>query len=241
MVASLCVLFEALSVVFCLHILYGKRLYLNGATIGFVLLDMALMICVNLFHLDQRWSFSIYPIIMVYCAIEFELNFKAIFVNNILYLVIISILQAVMMLLTWLLFQKLGTIEQMIINFMILGIVIWVLPKCRLDKLSNLLQRNERLITYALLIMIMGMFGFLIKYKSNIGFDLYYYIILLFSLLLIISAAVSIGKSKLKEAEVEAELRLHKVMILVQNNMRLTIILMHFIANIFYIIHMRNL
>ena len=213
MIDSLYTLFEAISVVICLHYLYGEKIHFDIITIGFIGFDVVLMRIIYLLNLRQTWSLMIYPFIILYCGIRFGFNFKTIFVNNILYMTILSGIQATIIILFNIVFkiERPEEVESFLINAVMLCVVAGILRKCKLDKLSKILQSNERLIFISLTVVVIVIFTFLMNYKFDKGFEIFYYILLGISTMLIGIAAIDIGKHKVKAKEAEAELRLHKL------------------------------
>lgn len=211
MVVSLYMLLEVLAVLICLHYLYGEKFRLDVVTIGFILVDLICMNSILRLDLNQNWSLVIYPIIMLYCGLKFGFNFKEIFINNVLYIIIIGVLQSTLMLIFNAFLGPLVVKGQIIINFFVFLIVVVGLRKCKLKKLSEILQSRDKLMLVALVVTIISLLLFLLNYKNAIGFDIIYYIVFLVSIFLICLAAIDIGKHKMKACEAEAELRLHKL------------------------------
>ena len=62
------VLLEALSVLICLHHLYGQKFKLDIATTALLSVDMIIMTAINYYGLPRAYALIIYPIIMIYCG-----------------------------------------------------------------------------------------------------------------------------------------------------------------------------
>lgn len=212
-VVNLYLLLEALSIVFCIHYLYGEKVRLDMTTIGFIAFDVILLGSAYFLQLNQRWSILMYPVAMLYCGRKFGYNFKSIIINNILYIAILCVIQTTMIVLYYMLFgiQRVGEIDTLFINAIVFGIVVIGLKRCKLKKLSDIMQSNERLVAVSSMIVVISIFLFVLTYKQNSSFAILYYIVLGISVFLIIIAAVDIGKHKIKAKEAEAELRLHKL------------------------------
>lgn len=205
--------FEALSVVFCLHYLYGKKLEFDVMTVGFVAFDVIWMEVVHLLSLELTWTLMIYPIIVLYCGCKFGFKFRTILINNVLYIVILSGIQATIMLFFSLAFgnSRMEILDNLVINAIMFGIVVFGLKKCKLKKLSDTLQSPEKLVVISLIVVITGALIFLIGYKQKGSFEILYYIVLGVSIALIVIAAIDIGKHKIRAKEAEAELRIYKL------------------------------
>lgn len=205
--------FEALSVAFCLHYLYGEKPRLDAMTVSFILSDMIWMGGVYYMQLGQGWSWLIYLVIALYCRLRFRSSVRLIFINNILTIAVIGILQTTIIIpySVMLRTERLGGRDNLLINMIMFAIVMGVLRKCRMKKLSDILKGREGLVVASLSVMAVGTVLFLLSYKYNAGFNGLYYAVLGVGIVLIIVAAVDIGKHRLRVREAEAELRLHKM------------------------------
>lgn len=210
---SLACLFEILSVVVCLHYLYGEKFKIDLVTFGFIALDICWMNIAYLFDFGQEWSLIMYLVILIYCGVKFEFQIKRIITNIVLCIGILMLIQATIMLMVSGIFkvEKIGTSVNFIINFIMFLIVILVLKRCKLKKLSDIVRSNEKLITQSLIIAGGCALLFLLTYKLSGKFEVFYYIVLGISVILIIISSIDIGKHKIKAKEMEAELRLHKL------------------------------
>ena len=89
MINRICLLLEALSIVICLHHLYGEKFKLDIKTVGFLAVDMILMTFIEFCKLPAIVSLLIYPIIAVYCGMKFGFTLKKIIVNEVLCVAIV--------------------------------------------------------------------------------------------------------------------------------------------------------
>lgn len=210
---GLYVLFEALSIVFCLHYLYGVKICFDWVTICYITVDVVWMSIIQLFQIEHYWSILIYPLIALYCGVKFGYNYKAIIVNNILYIAILSGIQATLAIIFNIILgiERVGELDSIFLNIVVLLLVVVVLRKCKLDKLSKVLQANDKIIMICLIVVIIIVSLFLYNYKKNITFNELYYTLLGISLLLIVAVSIDIGKNKMEAREAEAELRLHRL------------------------------
>lgn len=213
MAVSLYLLFEVLAAVFCLHYLYGEKVRAERTTVGFIIIELFIMHVIYFLHLGQGWTLIIYPIICIYCGMKFEFNFKSIFVNVILYILLVGGIQITIMSLFNTFFRPdyINEYVSLIMNVIVFLIVIGVFRKLNLKKVSLLLQRKEKIVHISALIAIAGMALCLCFYKNKQGFSFAYYIIFLLCIVLIGIVLVDIGLHKVKAKEMEAELRLHKL------------------------------
>lgn len=210
---GLYVFFEALSIVFCFRYLYGKKMYFDKISIVYLTIDVMLMVTLNGLHLSPQWSLIIYPLMFLYAGFEFGFQIKKLIINSILEVIILSGLQAFIMMIYSLLINnpELRTMDVLIINAIMFLTVLIVLKRCSLEKLSDVLQNNEKIIIAVLILIILLAALSILNYKWTPKIEILYYIVFGISIVLIVITAIDIGRNKIKVKEAEAELRLHKL------------------------------
>lgn len=213
MITNICLLLEVLSIVFCLHYLYGEKVVLDIKTVSFLSIYMVIMATINYYDLSQTYTMIIYPIMIGYCGIKFGFKLKQLIVNNILNMAFNSSIQFIVLFLYYLIFkvQVLDTIRSLVVSGFAFLIVAFVLPKCRLHKLSSFLQDKDRIYIIALCISVVAAGYCLIQYKKLDSVGLFQNTILFASLIFICFLVFQLGKSKVKAKEIETELKMHKL------------------------------
>lgn len=210
------VLLEALSVLICLHHLYGQKFKLDILTMATLSIDMIIMTTINYYELSRVYSLLIYPIIMFYCGIRFGFKWREIIINNILYLMIVGGIQLLIGIMyvwifDWLSFDLLTfkNIELLMMNGGNLTVVLIVLPKLKIHRLSVYLQDKERILFISLGFCILLIITSIINYKIADGLKIYQFSILFVGLLLFCILAGQLGKYKIKSKQIETELKMH--------------------------------
>lgn len=206
-------LFEAMSIIFCLHYLYGEEFHFDKISVYYVCIDVVLMVIVYLLHIKSMWTLIIFPVIFLYSGFKFGFTWKPLIVNNVLLAMILTILQTSIMMLYSIALNdnKMGEFDAVIINTVMFLIVFCGLKRCKLNKLSDALQYNEKIVGISLVVVIITICIFFSNYKQRQRVELLYYAVLGICALLIIITAIDIGKNKIRVKETEAELRLHKL------------------------------
>lgn len=204
---------EALSVVLCLHYLYGEKVYFDIISACFLLFDILFMAMMNGLHLQPIWSLIIFPFMVLYAGFEFGFQLKKLVINNILQIIILSGLQAFVMMIYSALTNnpKLNTMDVLFVNLVMLLIVLFGLKRCRLEKLSDILQNNDKIIIATLTMVVVLTALSILNYKWTPKIEILYYIVFGISIVLIAITVIDIGRNKIKVKEAEAELRLHKL------------------------------
>lgn len=216
MIGRICLLLEALSIIVCLHCLYGEKFRLNIVNTSYLVLHMIIMTTINYYELDKVYTFIIYPLIAVYCGVRFGFKWKEIITNYILHMAIIGGIQLIIAIGYGWIFNMLSidmlkfeNSELLIINAGVLIIIGGILPRLKLYKLSVYLQDKERILVIFLFFCLALVLYSFTNYKVINGFNFYQSVILFFSVFLFCIVAGQLGKYKIKSKEIETELKMH--------------------------------
>lgn len=212
-VISIYELFEILSIIFCIHYLYGEKPQFDKLTVCYFIYAFILVEIIYVLHLDSIWTLLAYPAMFLYCGFKFGFHAKTIFVNSILNIAIIGILQTTIMMLFYavLKVERPTELYGIFINAITFGIIVIGLRKCKLKKLSDMLSSKEKLMSTSLAVAAISAILFLLTYKQSKGFSIFYYVVLGISIILIAIVVIDIGKNKIKVYEAEAELRQYRL------------------------------
>lgn len=205
--------FEALSVVVCFQYLYGEKLHWEKISIIFLITDVILMEILYLLHLKSIWSLIIFPIIFLYSGFRFGFKLKPLIINNVLQSILLATLQASIMMVYSVIANdhKLKEMDGLIVNGLMLLIVLCGLKRCKLKKISDILQSNEKIVIISLSVVAITIVSSFLNFKQNTKIEMLYYVVLGITILLIIITAIDIGRNKIKVKEKEMELHLHKL------------------------------
>lgn len=206
-------LLEALSMIFCLHYFYGEKMNFDKTIIAYLLIDIPIIVMMNELHLQSKWSLIMLPLIILYSGIKFGFQLRKLIINNILHIIFVSGLQALIMMIysTITNNQKLQPLDVLIVNAVVFLIVLVGLKRCRLENLSEILQKNEKIIIAVLILIILLAALSILNYKWTPKIEILYYIVFGISIVLIAITVIDIGRNKIRVKEAEAELRLHKL------------------------------
>lgn len=218
MIRNIGLFLEILSVVFCLHCLYGKKFKLDIITTSFLALYMIAMAALNYYGLPQIFSILIYPFIVIYCGIRFGWKWRALIINNVLYIVIIGVIQLIVaigygfILNTFAIHELTFNKEELpLLNGCVLFLILIILPKLRLCRLSIYLQDKEKILQIVLIFCIaLTLYG-VVNYKMSAGLKGYQNLVLFIGISMFCILAGQLGKYKIKSKEIEIELKMHKL------------------------------
>ncbi len=216
MVDRICVVLEGLSIAVCLHRLYGKKFRFDIATVSLMTIEMIMMQAIDYFGWPKELSMLFYLVVAGYCVIEFGFDIKKLIVNNVLYLIIIGILQIAVMMIFFLfrIQQVIVGIQLLLSNSIILAIVVYAFPKIKIKQLTDMLKDKEKALLASFVVCVIIAIFWLSNFKGiNIldWIDLFQYLLFSICIILIGLLVLKMGKYKIKSKEIETELKIHKL------------------------------
>lgn len=214
-ITNVCLLLEALSIVICLHHLYGEKFRLDIATVSFLSIDMIIMTAINYFGLPKMYLFTmiIYPIIALYCGIRFGFKLKAVVWNVVLCVIIVGGIQILGLLFVYCYskIQNFSDYKLLITNSMTFAIVLTILPIFKVERLSKFSQDNGKIIILVIGVCLTWISFWVFSYKNIKAFELKETMMLFISIVLVLMLADQLGKYKLKAKEIETELKVNEL------------------------------
>lgn len=212
-ISLLYVVFEAIAVLLLLHILYGKKICWNIYSIAFVVIDYILMLATKLFGVNQNLSVMIYPLLAIYCFVQFKSKIQEIIVNIVLAVIMLLGIQLIPLLVFGILGELLIGYENVAIvisNLIILIIAIVLYKKVDLHTISLTFQRNSKLIGLILLLESTLVFLLIFQYKNAYGKVPIKYTVISGIMVLIIILCIHGLLYRIKYQEKQAELEAYK-------------------------------
>lgn len=212
-IKNVCLLLEALSMVICLHHLYGEKFKLDIITISYLSIQMIIMTAVNYFELPKTYTMTIYPVLIVYCGVKFGFQVKKIATNIALCIILIGLLQISLGLVLsyFLKTTRVGDLSVFITNCIIAIIVSFLLPLCNFKNISLLIRDKGKFLMVTVGICIIIVLRILFDYKKIGVLDAEPLIWLLVSIIFMFILSGQLNKYKVKAKEVETELRMQKL------------------------------
>ena len=212
-ISLLYVVFEAIAVLLLLHTLYGKKICWNIYSIAFVVIDYILMLPTKLFGVNQNLSVMIYPLLAIYCFVQFKSKIQEIIVNIVLAVIMLLGIQLIPLLVFGILGELLIGYENVAIvisNLIILIIAIVLYKKVDLHTISLTFQRNSKLIGLILLLESTLVFLLIFQYKNAYGKVPIKYTVISGIMVLIIILCIHGLLYRIKYQEKQAELEAYK-------------------------------
>ncbi len=213
MITNICLLLEELSVLLCIHYLYGEKFKLDIKTTSYLAVYMIIMSAINYYDLHSVLSLITYLLIAIFCGLKFGFRWRVIITNTVLDIVIIGGIQLIMVgcFGQVLNVQFLVDKELLFVNSSVLLIVLFILPKFNVEKLARYLQDKERILIISLMVCIFLTFSSVVNYKIIRFGDANQYIPLFVGISLIFVLAGQLAKYKISSKEMEAELKMHQL------------------------------
>ncbi len=218
MITNIGLLVEELSVLICIHYLYDKKFEFDIKTTSYLTVYMIIMAAINYYKVSQAFTMITYPLILFYCGIKFGFRIKELIINNILYMVIVGGIQLIIITCYGWIFNTLSfdmlafrNKEMLIANGSVLLVVLFMLPKIKLNRLSIYLQNREWILTIFLCICIVLVVAGYVNYKVFSGLEIYQYLFFFISIVLFCILTGQLGKYKIRSKEIETELKMHKL------------------------------
>lgn len=212
-VKNVCLLLEALSIVICLHHLYGEKFRLDIATISFLSIDMIIMTAINYLGLSKTYTMIIYPIIVLYCGIRFGFRMKALIVNIVLCVILVGTIQIIVSFP----FCTLGDttlftdLKLLSMNCISVLITLFVLPLLKIKKFSFYVRERSTIFLITICICIVMILFWLISYKKFRFLELEQAVLLFASFIFIFILSGELNKYKIKSKEIETALKMQTV------------------------------
>lgn len=213
MIERIYVVLEAVSIVICLHYLYGERFKLDMATICLLAIDMIIMQSIDYYGWTSILSLIIYPIFVIYCGIKFGFRILKIIVNMVLCVLIVGGIQLGVMLFCGyvLKIQHYDKMILLVINSVICLAIVLLLPRKRIAQLSTYLQDKGRILIITIIVCVVLTVFCLLSFKEYEMVELNQAILLFVSIAFIFILAAQLGTYKIKTKEIETELKMHKL------------------------------
>jgi two-component system sensor histidine kinase AgrC len=128
---------ELMTIVFCFHFMFKKKMKADIWTILLGCCDVLLFALIDFHVIDNMYSWLMYLIILLYSALEFRAEKKQVVISNIVYIVIMGILYlwAVLLMMAAGLLIEMNDVTRCILNIMVFLAVILIR-----DKIHNFFQ-----------------------------------------------------------------------------------------------------
>ncbi len=207
---------EIISILMCIHILYGKKFCLDIKNIIVIAVDIILLQLIAEEQLLSEMSILIYLVVFGYCIAEFGINKRELAVNNVLYIVILGIIQVG----TWIILSTFHIIDlnnsgsglnNLIVNIIVLLIVLFLLPHIGLHKFSIFMQQKAVLLRIMLVIAFLFIGYLIVIMKVMDALSPEHYAVIIISLCFLGAVTYMWQKNQYKVREQKMVLQMHQL------------------------------
>lgn len=207
-------LFEVLSILLCLSLLYGEKFRLDKLTVSLILFDVTFCTMLMVYHLNDSLTVIMYPVIAVFCGLKYGWKWKPILVNNILYIFIVGILQIVYIMTYYFLLSS--YLSDNIRSIMVSGticITFYLLRNKKWHIVSEMIQKWNPFMNMGFIVLFSFIVLTIILYKVYNRMNIEeYLVIFLYALMICIILAIWHG-FRIKRVEMDAEVKCYNTYI----------------------------
>lgn len=216
MIGHIGFLLEIVSILLCIHALYGEKFQLDIKAIIVIATDLILSQLVDEGKIASEMILLLYPVMFIYCIVKFGFNKKELVVNNILYIVIMVVLQAASwIVLNFLDFISLNSlisgIDNLMVNFFVFLVIVLIFPHIGLHKCSVFMQQKMFLVQIFLVVVFLFSIYLISIMKIMDALLPEHYVIIIISLCLLGGVTYMWQKNQYKVREQKVELQMHQM------------------------------
>lgn len=213
-VSALRYLFEVLSVLLCLSLLYGEQFRLDKLSVSLILFEVTFYTILEVYYLNNSLTVIMYPMIVLYCGLKYGWKWKPILVNNILYIFIVGILQVLYLMIYCVLLG--AYFDENVILIMVsstMFLTFYMLRKKKWHIISDMIQKWNPFMNIGFIVLFSFIALVIILYKVYNRMSINgYLIIFLYAFVICIVLAVWQG-FRIKRVEMDAELKCYNTYI----------------------------
>lgn len=212
-IKNVCLLLEALSILICLHHLYGEKFKLDIVTISYLSIHMILLMAINYFGLPKIYTMIMYLTIATYCGVRFSFKWKEIVANMVLCVILVGGLQIIIsfafsFFLNTTLFADM---KLLLVNCITALVVVIILPRCSMKRLTYYIKDKGEIFIITICTCVVILLLSLINYKSFKLVEAESLILLFVCIIFILTLSGQLSKYKVKAKEIETELKMQKL------------------------------
>ncbi len=207
-------LFEILSVLLCLSLLYGEKFRLDKLSISLILLEVTFYTLLEVYHLNNSLTVVMYPLIAIFCGLKYGWKWKPILVNNILYIFIVGILQVLYLMFYYFILS--AHLNENVILFIASGtmfLTFYMLRKKNWYVISDMIQKWNPFMNMGFIVLFSFIVLVIILYKVYNRMSIEGYLIIFLYILVICIILLIRQDFRIKRVEMDAEVKCYNTYI----------------------------
>ena len=146
MLLRLVLITEIFSVIICIHRIYGVKVKFDMKTVLLFLGLLIVLEIVNTCQVSRLFSLLVYFLIFLYCMLKFKKSLFETIINNVLYLVVMTLLQFACLVPAAVVLPQNEYGRGLLVNCAVLLICIFVLPSLGLCRFAGWIRKKEKLV-----------------------------------------------------------------------------------------------
>ena len=176
MLLHLSLVIEILSIIVCIHCIYGEKVKLDLLTVVSFLLILILMEIINFYQFDRLYTCISDAVILLYCKLRFMETIWKTFLRMCLFLIVITIMQYVSLLVVSLIMPGQPQLQSVIGSFMVLVICVFFLPKIKVFNFHEIVQGKGKIVFGVICFIVLIIILMIIQEKVLYGIQVEVYI-----------------------------------------------------------------
>lgn len=207
-------LFEILSVLLCLSMLYGEKFRLDKLSISLILFEVTFYTLLEVYHLNNSLTVVMYPVIAIFCGLKYGWKWKPILVNNILYIFLVGILQIVYLMIYYFILSD--CLNENVILFIVSGTIFltfYMLRKKKWYFISDMIQKWNPFMNMGFILLFSFVVLVIILYKVYNRMSIEGYLIIFLYILVICIILLIRQDFRIKRVEMDAEVKCYNTYI----------------------------
>lgn len=208
MLLRITLVMEALAVIICIYCVYGRKIKFDISTIVLILGILVILEFINTYQLDNISTVVIYVLLFIYCIWKFKESIIRTIVNMLLFMVVLTAIQFICMLPLVILFPENEVMRTVIGNTVIMGVCIWILPRCQLDKLSQAILRRKKLVILLLAFMCFVVVAMLLQDKLLKEIYIEFFIFAVPAIVLLLMLLIKWTSTQTRAEQLENEIKI---------------------------------
>ena len=211
MLVRLALVIEIISMVICIHHIYGKKIQWDILTIGLVVVLLIVLDTINTLHIDKIATCLVYVLIYLYCKIKFKNTYTRTGIGVIFLTIIISALQFICLALSSLLLPENEIGRVLLADVGVLLCCQFLLPKMKIDGLLKNLRYSSRYVFLILTIIFFIVVLLLLQDKmlKGIQADMFLFAIPMILIVVWLIGKWNSSKKDIEQIEKELESNVH--------------------------------
>lgn len=211
MLIRLALIIEIISMVICIHRIYGKKLQWDILTIGLVVFLLIVLDTINTLHIDKMATCLVYVLMYLYCKLRFKNTYMRTGISIVLLTVTISSLQFICLTLFSLLMPENEIGRVLLADFGTLLCCQFLLSKMKIDSLLKNLRYSSRYVFLILTIVFFVVVFLLLQDKifKGIRADMFLVTIPMALIVVFVIGKWNSSKKGIEQMEKELESNVH--------------------------------